>query len=245
MFDPPALVSFRSRTSRLKARTSSSPRTARTTRHDDQGDHRTKLPIPGPGAGGSRRRARKYPRKRASLPGRGGAGRHRPRRRLALCSAFFFGSLHGRPDRVREIGDLPAPRPGPRERSRGRPRRFGGAGLHALGLRGPAARPCVVVVADSLSPDVGGQGGCTDRWPRLERPAGLSSVQIDQRLLHEDNLSLYYLTGPPTPAAQAAIGRCVYLVHYNRIASALGLVRLSRTPSGRSCPARGASARSS
>jgi len=52
---------------------------------------------------------------------------------------------------------------------------------------------------------------------------GVSPGEITDRLLHQDNLSLYSLAGRPSRAAQAAIGRCVYLVHYNRIASALGL----------------------
>ncbi len=136
-----------------------------------------------------------------------------------LVLAFFFGSLHGGQTayarsvtclhRDRALAGDPADA-----------RRFGGAGLHALGLRWQHVR-AVALFADSLSPDA------VDRVDArivagLER-SGLSSVQIEQRLLHEDNLSLYYLTGPPTPAAQATIGRCVYLVHYNRVASALGL----------------------
>jgi hypothetical protein len=75
--------------------------------------------------------------------------------------------------------------------------------------------------ADSLSPDA------VDRVDArisaaLER-RGMSAAQIESRLLHEDNLSLYYVSGPPSQAALATIGRCVYLVHYNRFASALGL----------------------
>jgi hypothetical protein len=55
------------------------------------------------------------------------------------------------------------------------------------------------------------------------RSEGVSAAAINKRLLHQDNLSLYYLTGVPSKAAQTAIGRCVYLVHYNDIASALGI----------------------
>jgi hypothetical protein len=55
------------------------------------------------------------------------------------------------------------------------------------------------------------------------RSKGVSSADINNRLLHQDNLSLYYLTGLPSKAAQDAIGRCVYLVHYNDIASAVGI----------------------
>jgi hypothetical protein len=98
--------------------------------------------------------------------------------------------------------------------------RFESGGLHTLGIRWQQVR-AVALFSDSLSP------GAVDKVDTrivsgLERK-GVSSAQIDTRLLHEDNLSLYYLTGPPPQAAQAAIGRCVFLVHYNRIASALGL----------------------
>jgi hypothetical protein len=98
--------------------------------------------------------------------------------------------------------------------------RYRGLGLHTLGLRWNRVR-AVALFADSLSPEA------VDRVDGrivagLHR-SGLSAAQIEGRLLHEDNLSLYFLAGPPTPAAQAAIGRCVYLVHYNRVASALGI----------------------
>jgi hypothetical protein len=98
--------------------------------------------------------------------------------------------------------------------------RFTGAGLHTLGLRWKDIR-AVALFADSLSP------GAVDRVDArivsaLERK-GLSPAQIESRLLHEDNLSLYYLTGAPPTAAASEIGRCVYLVHYNRFASALGI----------------------
>ena len=98
--------------------------------------------------------------------------------------------------------------------------RFAGSGLHTLGLRWNDVR-AVALFADSLSPDA------VDRVDRrivsgLER-RGLSVGQVESRLLHDDNLSLYYLTGAPTTAAATAIGRCVYLVHYNRVASALGI----------------------
>jgi len=99
-------------------------------------------------------------------------------------------------------------------------RRYMATGLHTLGLRWRDVR-AVALFADSLSPDA------VDRMDaRIVaglRQRGLSPAQIDTRLLHEDNLSLYYPTGAPTKAAQSAIGRCVYLVHYNRFASALGI----------------------
>jgi hypothetical protein len=98
--------------------------------------------------------------------------------------------------------------------------RFKSAGLQPLGIRWKSVE-AVALFADSLSPD------SVDRMDARIISSltskGVSPAQITSRLLHQDNLSLYYLTGPPSPAAQSEIGRCVYLVHYNRIASALGL----------------------
>ena len=98
--------------------------------------------------------------------------------------------------------------------------RFRSPGLQPLGIRWGNVR-AVGLFADSLSPDA------VDKLDAKIvaglQNKGVSTAEIDGRLLHEDNLSLYYLTGTPSLAAQAAIGRCVYLVHYNRIASALGL----------------------
>jgi hypothetical protein len=136
-----------------------------------------------------------------------------------LVLAFFFGSLHGgqtayersltclNGDRV--LAGDPADA-----------RRFDDAGVHTLGLRWQDVR-AVALFADSLSPAA--VDSVDSRIVARLRRDGLSAEQIEGRLLHEDNLSLYYLTGTPSPAAEAAIGRCVYLVHYNRIASALGL----------------------
>ncbi len=98
-------------------------------------------------------------------------------------------------------------------------RAYHSSGLQPLGIRWGQVQ-AVGLFADTLSPgpvdklDAGIVAG-------LERK-GLTPAAIDARLLHEDNLSLYYLTGTPTLAAQKAIGRCVYLVHYNRILSAVG-----------------------
>jgi hypothetical protein len=98
--------------------------------------------------------------------------------------------------------------------------RFESSGLRPLGIRWQQVR-AVALFSNSLSPD------SVDKADALIvsglRSKGVSQAEIAERLLHQDNLSLYYLTGAPSPAAQAAIGRCVYLVHYNRIASALGL----------------------
>jgi hypothetical protein len=89
--------------------------------------------------------------------------------------------------------------------------RYAGPGLHALGIRWRNVR-AVALFSDSLSP------GSVDR-----ADARILAVAGHGPLLHDDNISLFYVTGPPTEAAQAAIGRCVYLVHYNRVASALGI----------------------
>jgi hypothetical protein len=98
--------------------------------------------------------------------------------------------------------------------------RFKTAGLQPLGLRWKQVQ-AVALFSDSLSPDSVDKADA--RILSSLRNKGVSPTEITNRLLHQDNLSLYYLNGPPSLAAQAAIGRCVYLVHYNRIASALGL----------------------
>jgi hypothetical protein len=99
-------------------------------------------------------------------------------------------------------------------------RQYRSSGLQPLGIRWGDVR-AVGLFADSLSPDAVDRQDARIVWG-LERER-LTPTAIDARLLHQDNLSLYYLTGAPSTAAQEAIGRCVYLVHYNRIASALGI----------------------
>ncbi len=98
--------------------------------------------------------------------------------------------------------------------------RFESPGLRPLGIRWKHVR-AVALFSDSLSPDSVDKADA--RIISSLRNEGVSTAAITNRLLHQDNLSLYYLTGAPSPAAEAAIGRCVYLVHYNRIASAIGL----------------------
>ena len=127
-----------------------------------------------------------------------------------LALAFVFGSLRGGQTAyarslacLRHDGALSAD---PADASR-----YAGSGLHALGIRWRHVR-AVGLFSDSLSP------GSVDR-----EDARILAAAGHGPLLHQDNISLYYVTGPPTEAAQAAIGRCVYLVHYNRIASALGI----------------------
>jgi hypothetical protein len=136
-----------------------------------------------------------------------------------LGLAFFFGNVHGgQTAYARSLACLH--RDGALASDPAVARGFDSAGLHTLGLRWQHVR-AVALFADSLSPDA------VDRVDAriaaaLER-RGKSAAQIESRLLHEDNLSLYYVSGRPSQAALAAIGRCVYLVHYNRVASALGL----------------------
>ena len=98
--------------------------------------------------------------------------------------------------------------------------RIKSSGLRALGFRWQRVR-AVALFSDSLAPD------SVDRVDH-RIVAGLESMGVTpggiaNRLLHQDNLSLYYVTGPAPQAAQSAIGSCVYLVHYNRVASFFGL----------------------
>ncbi len=98
--------------------------------------------------------------------------------------------------------------------------RFKSPGLRPLGIRWTNVR-AVALFSDSLSPDSVDKADA--RIVSSLRSKGVPPAEITNRLLHEDNLSLYYLTGTPSQAAQTAITGCVYLVHYNRIASAFGL----------------------
>jgi len=97
-------------------------------------------------------------------------------------------------------------------------RQYRSSGLQPLGIRWGDVL-AVGLFADTLSP-----GPVDTEDARIVADLkGFTPAAIDARLLHQDNLSLYYVTGAPSLAAQKAIGRCVYLVHYNRIASALGI----------------------
>lgn len=136
-----------------------------------------------------------------------------------LVLALFFGHLRGGESAyARSARCLAADRV--LAADRGDAARLRAAGLHTLGLRWRDVR-AVALFADALSPDAVDR--LDARIVRTLEQRGLPTAQIASRLLHEDNLSLYYLTGAPSQAAQTAIGRCVYLVHYNRIASALGV----------------------
>jgi hypothetical protein len=96
---------------------------------------------------------------------------------------------------------------------------YASPGLEALGIRWRAVR-AVALFSDSLSP--GSVDSVDARIVASLHRSGVSPAAIDNRLLHQDNLSLYYPAGAPSTAAQTAIGSCVYLVHYNRIASFFG-----------------------
>jgi hypothetical protein len=136
-----------------------------------------------------------------------------------LVLALFFGHLQGGQDTyTRSANCVRSDRAlagDPTEAAR-----FKSAGLQPLAMRWRQVR-AVALFSDSLSPDSVDKADA--RIISGLRSKGVSRAEIANRLLHEDNLSLYYVTGAPVLAAQAAIGRCVYLVHYNRIASALGL----------------------
>jgi hypothetical protein len=136
-----------------------------------------------------------------------------------IVLAFFFGHLAGSDDAyarsaacVRRHPALAADRVDAVA--------YRGPGLHALGIRWKEVR-AVALFSDSLSPD--SVDTVDARILAGLRRQGIPAGEIERRLLHEDNVTLYYLRAAPSTAAQSAIGRCVYLVHYNRIASALGL----------------------
>jgi hypothetical protein len=136
-----------------------------------------------------------------------------------IVLAFFFGHLGGSEDAYgRSLACVKSDRALRRDPADAA--RYRSSGLQALGIRWHGVR-AVALFADSLSPDSVDKADA--QIVQGLQSQGVSSAQIDSRLLHEDNLTLYYLGGAPSTAARSEIGRCVYLVHYNRIASALGL----------------------
>jgi len=136
-----------------------------------------------------------------------------------IALAFFFGHLGGSEDAyARSLACVRSDHALARDPALAVP--FRTPGLHALGIRWKDVK-AVALFSDSLSPDSVDKVDTRILWG-LHRE-GVSPSEIAGRLLHEDNLSLYYLGAVPSEPALAAIGRCVYLVHYNRIASALGL----------------------
>jgi len=136
-----------------------------------------------------------------------------------LVLALTFGHLHGGADAYTRSaacvrGD-PSLVADPTEAAR-----FKSPGLRPLAIRWKRIR-AVALFSDSLSPDSVDKADA--RIISNLKSNRVSPATITNRLLHQDNLSLYYLSGIPSQPAEAAIGRCVYLVHYNRIASAVGL----------------------
>jgi hypothetical protein len=136
-----------------------------------------------------------------------------------LVLAFAFGSLHTGADAwTRSAACVrrdPSLAQDPKTAAR-----FVSSGLKPLGITWRGVR-AVGLFSDSLAPDSVDKADA-GIVAALQRQ-GVSPAEIASRLEHQDNLSLYYVDGTPSKAAQTAIGRCVYLVHYNRIASALGI----------------------
>jgi hypothetical protein len=94
------------------------------------------------------------------------------------------------------------------------------SGLRPLGITWRGVR-AVGLFSDSLAPESVDRADA--RIVSTLQRHGVSPTEIGARLEHQDNLSLFYVDTTPSIAAQKAIGSCVYLVHYNRIASALGI----------------------
>jgi hypothetical protein len=136
-----------------------------------------------------------------------------------LVLAFAFGSLHSGEDAwTRSAACVrrdPALADDPRVAAK-----YVSSGLRPLGIRWHDVR-AVGLFSDSLSPDSVDRADA--RIVSSLQRRGATPAEIAARLEHQDNLSLYYVDGTPSIGAQKAIGRCVYLVHYNRIASALGI----------------------
>jgi hypothetical protein len=136
-----------------------------------------------------------------------------------IVLAFFFGHLGGSQDAYgRSLACVRSDHALARDPADAA--HYRSPGLQTLGIRWKGVR-AVALFSNSLSPDAVDKVDA--RITSGLQRGRLSPAQIDSRLLHQDNLTLYYLGAAPSTAAQSAIGRCVYLVHYNRIASALGL----------------------
>ncbi len=91
-------------------------------------------------------------------------------------------------------------------------------GLRALGLRWDGFR---AVALFARSPR-----GARAEEARLAadlRTQGLSDAEIGRRVLREGYVVMLYVARPPTQAAEAALGRCIYLIRANRIASFFGV----------------------
>jgi hypothetical protein len=96
--------------------------------------------------------------------------------------------------------------------------RLATSGIRTLGLRWNALRAVALFATSSRV--------AREAEARLAaglRTQGTSSAEIARRVFREGYVVLFYVSGPPTQAAEAAIGRCVYLIRPNRIASFFGL----------------------
>jgi hypothetical protein len=91
-------------------------------------------------------------------------------------------------------------------------------GLRTLGLRWHGVR-AVALFADSSALVTKVEA----RVASGLRNQHVSAVQVGGRLLSEDDVGLFYVSGSPSQAAQAAIGRCVFLIRFNRFASFFGV----------------------
>jgi hypothetical protein len=96
--------------------------------------------------------------------------------------------------------------------------RIATTGLRTLELRWNGIRAVALFATSSKAVTRAEARLATD----LRRRAA-STAEINNRLLSEDNVGLFYVNAVPTQAAEAAIGSCVYMIRSNRFASFFGL----------------------
>lgn len=136
-----------------------------------------------------------------------------------LVLAFSFGHLHGGSDAYNKsaacVRDHASLASDPADSAR-----FQTGGLQALGIRWRNTR-AVALFDDALSGT--SVGKAEHRITAGLQRHGASPAEIAARLLEQDNVALYYLNHTPSRPAQTAIGRCVYLVHYNDAAAFFGV----------------------
>src|SRR5690348_3086104 len=118
-----------------------------------------------------------------------------------IVLAFFFGHLGGSDTAYeRSLACVKSDHALTRDPAAAAPYRS--SGLQALGIRWKGTR-AVALFSDSLSP--GSVDKVDARIVSTLQSRGVSSPQIDSRLLHQDNLTLYYLSGAPPAAARSEI----------------------------------------
>lgn len=96
--------------------------------------------------------------------------------------------------------------------------RYRATGVRTLGIRWNDVR-AVALFADSPNPVRKTEAQLASSL----RSQGVSIAAVRSRVLREDNVGLFYVDDSPSRAAQTAIGGCVSLIRYNRIASFFGL----------------------